>query len=69
MYIAHYKSVQTNEEFYSEKRNTLDFPTQVELFGQRYLLRSTYLAGSLSQENNIINTAKKFNIKYNVKIS
>jgi hypothetical protein len=69
MYIANYKSVQTSEEFYSEKRDSLDFPTQVELSGQRYLLRSTYLAGSLSQENNIINTAKKFNIRYNIKIS
>ena len=69
MYIANYKSVQTSEEFYSEKRDSLDFPTQVELSGQRYLLRATYLAGSLSQENNIINTAKRYNIKYNIKIS
>ena len=69
MYIANYKSVQTSEEFYSEKRDSLDFPTQVELSGQRYLLRATYLAGSLSQENNIIETAKRYNIRYNIKIS
>jgi hypothetical protein len=69
MYIANYKSVQTSEEFYSEKRDSLDFPTQVELSGQRYLLRATYLAGSLSQENNIIETAKRYDIRYNIKIS
>lgn len=69
MYIAHYKSVQTKEEFYSEKKENLSFPMQVELAGQRYLLQSTYMASSPSQEKNIIEMAKRYNIKYNVKIS
>jgi len=69
MYIAHYKSVQTKEEFYSEKREDLNFPMQVELSGQRFLLNSTYIASSPSQEENVVKVAKKYNIKYNVKIS
>lgn len=69
MYIAHYKSVLTNEEFYSEKRSSLDFPTQVEHSGQRFLLRNTYMVGSPSQEKNLISAAQKYGIKVNVKIA
>lgn len=68
MYIGHYKSVNTKEEFYSKPRNSLDFPMQVELSGSRYLLHATYIASSLSQQENIVNTAKKFNIKHNIEI-
>lgn len=68
MFIGHYKSVLTSEEFYSKKRQSLDFPTQVEFNGQRYSLKATYIASTDLQENNIINTAKRFNIKHNVEI-
>jgi hypothetical protein len=68
MYIGHYKSVNTKEEFYSKPRGSLDFPMQVELSGVRYLLHSTYIASSPTQHNNIVDTAKKFNIKYDIEI-
>lgn len=41
MYVAHYKSVGTSDEFYSESRKTLDFPSQVELNSLRYYLFRT----------------------------
>lgn len=68
MFVGHYKSVLTSEEFYSKKRESLDFPTQVEFNGTRYLLKTTYIASTELQENNIINTAKKYGIKHNVEI-
>lgn len=68
MYIAHYKSVQTKEEFYSERRESLNFPTQVEFSGQRFSLYTTYLASSPSQQKNLERTAEKYGIKFNVKI-
>lgn len=68
MYIGHYKSVATNDEFYSKKRQTLDFPTQVEFSGQRYLLKATFMVSSPSQENNLLNVAKRYGIKSNVEI-
>lgn len=68
MYIGHYKSVNTKEEFYSKPRNSLDFPMQVELSGVRYLLHSTYMASSPSQQQNITDTAKRFNIKHDIEI-
>jgi len=68
MYIGHYKAVTTKDEFYSKTRQNLDFPMQVELSGVRYLLYSTYIASSPSQQNNIKQTAKKFNIKFDVEI-
>lgn len=69
MYIAHYKSVLTADEFYSKKRESLDFPTQVELSGQRYLLKNTYLISSPSAEKSLINSAEKYGIKVNVEIA
>ena len=69
MYIAHYKSVLTSEEFYSKKRESLDFPTQVEYAGQRYLLKSTHMVSSPSMEKNLISTAEKYGIKVNIEIS
>lgn len=68
MYIAHYKSVLTSEEFYSKKRESLDFPSQVELKGQRYLLKATYFASSPTQEKNILETAKRYGIRSNVEV-
>jgi hypothetical protein len=68
MYIGHYKAVNAKDEFYSKVRKSLDFPMQVELNGIRYLLNSTYIASSPSQEKNILEVAKRFNIKSNVEI-
>jgi hypothetical protein len=68
MYIGHYKAVNSTDEFYSKVRKSLDFPMQVELKGLRYLLHSTYIASSPTQEKNIIDAAKRFNIKSNVEI-
>lgn len=68
MFVGHYKSVLTSEEFYSKKRESLDFPTQVEFNGQRYLLKATYIASTQIQEDNIIDTAKRYGIKFNVEI-
>ena len=67
MFIGYYKAVDSTKEFYSEKRKDLDFPTQVEYQGLRYLLNKT-IQISPSLEKNIVATAKKFNIQYNVKI-
>jgi hypothetical protein len=68
MYIGHYKSVNKSNELFSSKRDQLDFPTQIEYKGERYSLTATHMASSKSQENNIINMAKKYNIPYNIKI-
>jgi hypothetical protein len=69
MFVAHYKSVTSPEEFYSEKRDSLDFPTQVELNRKKYLLNTTYQVNSESRYNQLIEMAKKNNIQYNIKVS
>jgi len=69
MFIAHYKSVNSPKEFYSEKRNSLDFPTQVELLSERYLLASTIQIATSKQEEGLYEVAKKNDIKTNVKVS
>lgn len=69
MFVAHYKSVNSPEEFYSEKRDSLDFPTQVELNRKKYLLNTTYQVNSESRYNQLIEMAKKNNIQYNIKVS
>ncbi len=68
MFIGHYKNVNKVDEFYSEKREGLNFPSQVEYKGNRYLLVNTYFASSKSQEDNIKNRAKELNILVDVKI-
>lgn len=68
MYIGYYKAVNKAKEFYSEKRKNLDFPTQVEYMGEKYLLVSTHMATSKSQEDNIKKRAVKLDIPYSVKI-
>lgn len=68
MYIGHYKSVNSTEEFYTEKRDKLDFPSQVQLGNERYLLTRSIHATSASQEKMIIDSAKKYGIKYNVRV-
>jgi hypothetical protein len=69
MFIGHYKSVNSPNEFYSEKRSTLDFPTQVELFGERYLLNSTILISKSKQEKGLLEAAKRNDVKTNVKLN
>jgi hypothetical protein len=68
MFIGHYKNVNIVDEFYSEKREGLNFPTQVQYKGSRYLLVNTYIANSKSQEENIKKRATELNILVDVKI-
>lgn len=67
MFIAHYKSVNTSEEFYSTEKKDLNFPTQVEYKGSNYLLTRTIQISS-SLKKNLIEVAKRFNIDYDVKV-
>lgn len=67
-YIGHYKSVESPEEFFSEKRETLNFPTQVTYKSKRYLLFTTLLISTTGQELSVIETAKSRSIEYNVKL-
>lgn len=69
MFVAHYKSVSSPEEFFSEKRETLDFPTQVEMNKKKYSLNTTYQVESDSRYNQLVNMAEKNNIPYGVKVS
>ena len=68
MFIGHYKNVNKVDEFYSEKREGLNFPTQVQYKGSRYLLINTYIANAKSQEENIKKRAAELNILVDVKI-
>lgn len=68
MYIGHYKSVSSPEEFFSTTRETLDFPTQVEFEKKRYLLNATHQVASNSQMNRLIEFAKSKNIRYDIKV-
>lgn len=68
MYIAHYKSVNSAEEFFSSKRKSLDFPTQIEYKGRRYLLHATHLASTNKQVTNMKNRAKELNIPFGIKL-
>lgn len=67
MFIGYYKAVNSSSEFYSEVKDDLNFPTQVEYKGTRYLLNKTIQTSS-SLHKKIIETAKRFDIDYNVKI-
>lgn len=67
MFIGYYKSVSSSKEFYSKKREDLNFPMQVEYKGDRYLLNKT-IQVSLTSEKNVQETAKKFGIEYDVRI-
>mgnify|MGYP007114283722 CR=1 FL=1 len=68
MYIGHYKSVNKSNELFSSKRDKLDFPMQIKYKGDLYLLTTTHMASSKSQETNITSMAKKHNIPFNIKI-
>jgi hypothetical protein len=68
MYIGHYKSVNSSQEFYSLLRENLDFPTQAEYNKSRYLLQVTYSVPSKSMEERIITRAKELGIPTGVKV-
>lgn len=68
MFIAHYKSVSSPEEFFSSERETLDFPTQVERNGKRYLLNNTYQFTTKSQKTRLTNFAKENEIDFGVEL-
>lgn len=68
MFVGHYKGVQSSREFYSEKKEDLNFPTQVLLDGERYLLNKTIQVASDSQLKRLVDSAKSFGISSNVKL-
>jgi hypothetical protein len=68
MFIGYYKSVNSSKEFYSKKRPNLNFPIQIEYNSDRYLLNKTIQVFSDSQEKNLIDTAKRYGIEYNIEI-
>lgn len=68
MFIGYYKNISSSKEFYSCKKDDLYFPIQVEFNGDRYLLTKTIQVSTKSQEQNLINTAKKYGIEYDVRI-
>ena len=67
-YIALYKCVSTPEEFYSETRSTMDYPTQVMYRSKNWLLSTTMLISSSLQEERLLASAKQKNIETNVKV-
>lgn len=68
MFVGHYKSVNTPEEFYTEKRESLSFPAQVEVSGKRYSLSRTYHVVSDSKYEELKDMAKKNNVDFGVKL-
>lgn len=68
MYVAHYKSTNSSNEFYSQKRETLDFPTQVVHNKKRYLLTNTYIVATPSQLKNVQTRAKELKIPYDIAV-
>lgn len=69
MYIGHYKSVNSTNEFFSAKRKDLNFPTQIEYKGERYSLHSTHIASTKTQETNIKGRAKALGIPFGIKLA
>lgn len=68
MYIGHYKSVNSSQEFFSSVREGLDFPTQVEHKGDRYLLQTTYSAASISMQKRIATRADELGIPRDINV-
>lgn len=68
MYIAHYKSVNSSKEFYSQVSDQLDFTAQVEMNGERYTLQTTYLVSSPSVYKRIEDRAKELDVPFNIEI-
>jgi len=69
MYVAHYKSVNTSDEFYSESRLSLDFPTQVELSSQRYYLFRTLQVDTPLKNKRFKEMADKHGVRSGIKIN
>lgn len=67
-FVAHYKSVNSNNEFYSKKRESLDFPTQIEFKKERYLLQQVHQVSSLSQELNLKKRLSELKIAHDVDV-
>jgi len=68
MYIGHYKAVNSANEFFSEQRKDLDFPTQISYKKERYSLFATHMVSTPKQLKNLQSRAKQYGIKTNVKI-
>jgi hypothetical protein len=68
MYIGHYKAVASANEFFSQPRKELNFPTQIEYKKQRYSLFATHMVSTDSQLKNLKKRAQELNIKFDVKI-
>jgi hypothetical protein len=69
MFIGYYKSVNSLSEFYSEIREDLNFPAQVELKGERYILGKTIQLSSMSHYDKVVEAAKRYGITYGIKVS
>jgi len=68
MYIGHYKSVVSSSEFFTLERESLDFPTQVEMNGERYSLLRTITVGTPSSRSAVQKMAQKYSIPYDIEI-
>lgn len=68
MYIAHYKSVNSTNEFYASARDGLNYPTQIERNAERYTLDATYIVSGRNQLKSFINRIQSLNIEFNVDV-
>lgn len=68
MFIGHYKAVNKTGEFYSVPREDLQFPTQVEYNGSRYLLSRTVQLSTKATENRFFQSIKENGIPHNIEI-
>ena len=68
MYIGHYKAVDSADEFFSESKEHLNFPTQIEYERKRYSLICTHIVSTGGQLKNLKSRAEELNIKFGVKI-
>lgn len=68
MFIGFYKSVNSKKEFYSTIREELNFPTQVEYKKERFLLSKTIQVSSLNHLKRIQESAKNYDIEFDVKL-
>lgn len=68
MYIAHYKAVGSANEFYAKERKTLDYPTQVQVGKERFLLNNTYIVPGVTQRKNFKERLNSLGIKTDVDV-
>lgn len=68
-FIALYKCVSSPEEFYSEIRDSIDYPTQVMYKSNNYTLVSTMIITSSKQEKRLVDLAQERNIDCYVKLA